>query len=137
MLAVSVLMVDGDTIIPNSVTLAGAWVLTNDNQSLVSLFINLGSAFVFDAIEGLGPNDGTGPGRDGTNLVSTLPIGYSFTGLVQDGLFSGLELFDIALGQTQFAMDTDSVTAVPAPAALSLIGLTLLGLTARSRRKQA
>ncbi|KXI27240.1 PEP-CTERM sorting domain-containing protein [Paraglaciecola hydrolytica] len=126
------LMVDGDTMMNDGSSLVGAWILSNSNQALVSLFINLGSAFVFDTLEGFGPNNGSGPGRD---FIAFPAIGWSFSGQFQDELYTGLTLNDIGFGQTMFTMDTDAV--VPAPAALSLMGLALLGLAVRSRRKQA
>lgn len=130
------LFVDGDTQIPNAATpTIGAWNLINQNQNLVSLFIDLGTNFVFDIEFGDASANGSGAGRafldfsgNGTTAV--------FSGLVQDELYTGLTLTTIAPDQTYFGVDTDMVT-VPAPATLSIFALSLLGLAVRSRRKQA
>lgn len=131
------LMVDGDTIIPNAATpTLGAWNLINQNQNLVSLFINLGTGFVFDTAYGDASANGSGAGREFLDFLGRGTTGV-FSGNVQDELFTGLTLTNIASGQNYFGVDTDRVMAVPAPAALSLMGLSLLGLALRSRRKQA
>lgn len=128
------LSVDGDTIIPNAATpTVGAWNLFNQHQSLVSLFIDLGTAFVFDTEFGDASANGSGAGRafiDFNDKGTT----WAFSGLVQDELYSGLMLTTLSNGRTYFGVDTD---AVPAPATLSLMGLALLGLVAGTRRKKA
>lgn len=128
------LMVDGDTIIPNSATpLMGTWQLVNSNPELVSLFINLGTAFVFDTEYNDVSANGSGPGREFLNFFGTSTTG-SFSNLMQDELYYGLTLTNISAGETLFGADTD---AVPTPATLSLLGLALLGLAAGARRKKA
>lgn len=131
------LMVDGDTIIPNAATPAlGAWNLINQSQNLVSLFINLGTGFVFDTAYGDVSANGSGAGREFLDFLGKGTTAV-FSGHVQDELYTGLTLTTIASGQTYFGVDTDGVIAVPAPAALSLLGLALLGLAAGTRRKKA
>jgi hypothetical protein len=99
---------------------------------LVSLFINLvPGSFVFDTAFGDASGNGSGNGRE---FVSGTPIGYSFGGLMQDELYTGLTLTDIAAGDTQFLIDTDLVSA---PATISILALSLFGLVMNSRRKQA
>jgi hypothetical protein len=127
------LSVDGDTIVPNDplAPMAGVWVLEVGQVQLSSLWINLGTAFVFDTEFGDLLADGSGPGRA---FVSSSPIGFTFMNPAGSAeLFSALSLFDIT-GSTMFAVDTD---AVPTPATLSLMGLALLGLVAGTRRKKA
>lgn len=109
----------------------GAWTLTNDNSALVSLFINLlPASFVFDTEFGDASANGSGNGRE---FVSGTPIGYTFDGLMQDELYTGLTLSNITAGETQFLIDTDLVSA---PATISILMLSLLGLVMNSRRKQ-
>jgi hypothetical protein len=128
------LSVDGDTIIPNAATPAvGAWNLISQNQSLVSLFIDLGTAFVFDTEFGDASANGSGAGREFIDFLGN-GTSWAFSGPMQDELYSGLTLTTISGGQTYFGVDTD---AVPTPATLSLMGLALLGLVAGTRRKKA
>lgn len=110
----------------------GAWTVTNDNAELVSLFVNLlPGKFVFDTAFGDASRNGSGNGRE---FVSSAPIGYNFSGLMQDELYTGLTLNDISAGQTQFLIDTDLVSA---PATISIMALSLFGLIMNARRKQA
>jgi hypothetical protein len=111
----------------------GAWNLVNQNQSLVSLFIDLGTAFVFDTEFGDASANGSGAGRAFVDFLGNGTT-WAFSGLMRDELYSGLTLTTISGGQTYFGVDTD---AVPTPATLSLMGLALLGLVAGTRRKKA
>lgn len=113
--------------------LVGAWTLTNNSSTLESLFINLLSGFVFDIDYGTASANGSGPGRE---LVSDIPMSFSFGGFVQDELYSTLMLTNFANGETQFMTDTDAVV-VSAPATASILMLSLLGLVINARRKQA
>jgi hypothetical protein len=113
--------------------LVGTWTLTNNSLNLESLFIDLLSGFVFDIDFGDASANGSGPGRE---LVSDIPMSFSFGGFVQDELYSTLMLTNFADGQTLFMTDTDAVV-VSAPATVSILMLSLLGLVMNSRRKQA
>ncbi|MBU3004325.1 hypothetical protein [Paraglaciecola arctica] len=112
----------------------GAWTIFKGNSDLVSLFINLlPASFVFDTAYGDASANGSGNGRE---FVPATPIGYAFSGLVQDELYTGLTLDNISDGETQFVIDTDLVSA-SAPSTVSILLLSLLGLVMSSRRKQA
>jgi hypothetical protein len=113
--------------------LVGTWTLTNNSLNLESLFIDLLSGFVFDIDFGDASANGSGPGRE---LVSDIPMSFSFGGFVQDELYSTLMLTNFADGQTLFMTDTDAVV-VSAPATVSILMLSLLGLVMNSRRKKA
>lgn len=112
----------------------GAWTIFNGNSDLVSLFVNLVPAsFVFDTAFGDASANGSGSGRE---FASNTPIGYAFSGLLQDELYTALTLDDISDGETQFVIDTDFVS-VSAPSTVSIALLSLLGLVMNSRRNKA
>jgi len=112
----------------------GEWTIDNHAQNLESLFINLLDGFVFDTAFGVASANGSGPGVDFDSGGNSTAM---FSGLVQDELFSGLTLTNIAAGgQSIFLTDTDAVV-VSAPATVSILMLSLLGLVMNSRRKQA
>jgi hypothetical protein len=110
----------------------GAWTVINDTANLESLFVNLlPASFVFDTEFFDVSANGSGNGRE---FVSGTPIGYVFSDLMQDELYTGLTLSDISAGETLFLIDTDLVSA---PTTVSILMLSLLGLAMNARRKQA
>tara|TARA_R110000868_G_scaffold278603_1_gene538429 strand:- start:155 stop:796 length:642 start_codon:yes stop_codon:yes gene_type:complete len=127
-------------------SLFGVWTLANNTgQAIKSLFVDLSAtSVVFDTLFFDASANGSLAGREFTYDTRIATVSPVFSMNYMDELFKGLTL--TAGGQQQglladgssfeFMIDTD-IVAVPAPAALSLMGLSLLGLALRSRRKQA
>jgi hypothetical protein len=125
-------------------SLFGVWTLANyTGQAIKSLFVDLSATnVVFDTLFGNVSANGSSAGREFTydTILTTVNAGFSMN--YMDELFKGLTITGpqggfLADGASfGFMIDTDIVT-VPAPATLSILALSLLGLAARSRRKQA
>lgn len=128
----------GDTISENLPSgPGGIWTLNLIRPNIASLMINLMGDFVFDTEFGNASANGSGAGR---KFASSVPMNFSFGGLVQDELYTTLTFLNLRQGTYQFVIDIDKVdatTAVSAPASLALLGLTLLGLAGTVRRKKA
>ena len=138
------LVEDGDTIGGLIPPLFGAWTLSNfTGQAIKELFIDLsGTDFVFDTLFGNDFDNGSLAGREFTYDDRFASVSAVFSMNYMDELFKGLTITgaqgDLLADGASFAfmIDTDMVT-VPAPAALSIFALSLLGIAVRSRRKQA
>lgn len=140
------LVEEGDTIGgTDGQSLFGVWTLANyTGQAIKSLFIDLSAtSVVFDTLFGDASANGSLAGREFTYDDRLTLVNASFSDNYMDELFKGLTITGVqgdllADGESfEFMIDTDIVTAVPAPATLSIFALSLLGLAVRSRRKQA
>jgi hypothetical protein len=125
-------------------SLFGVWTLANQTgQAIKSLFVDLSATnVVFDTLFGDVSANGSSAGREFTYDTRFTTVNAGFSMNYMDELFKGLTITGpqggfLADGASfGFMIDTDIVT-VPAPATLSILALSLLGLAARSRRKQA
>ena len=125
-------------------SLFGVWTLANyTGQAIKSLFVDLSAtSVVFDTLFGDDSANGSLAGRLFTYDDRFASVNANFSMNYMDELFKGLTITGsqgslLADGSSfEFMIDTDIVT-VPAPAALSIFALSLLGLAALSRRKQA
>ena len=140
------LIESGDTIGgDNGQSLFGVWSLANyTGKAIKSLFIDMSATnVVFDTLFDDASGNGSLAGREFTYDDRFATVDASFSMNYMDELFKGLTITGpqgsfLASGSSfDFMIDTDIVTSVPAPATLSIFALSLLGLAARSRRKQA